>query len=340
MRRHEAGEVDGDAGAAAGGGDSHAAGAGSTTIAVLGPGGVGGLVAGVLARAGDDIVVVAREPTAEAIAERGLSVRSVIFGDFSVRVRACARVGGDDDFDVLVVATKAAGLQAALERIQCEPRLVLPLLNGLDHLALLRERFAPDTVLASAIRVESDRPEPGVIVHTSKFLLIDMATRSPAALGRMQALAQTLEHAGVPTRVTLPVSERSEAQVMWSKLVRLNALACTTSAHDKLLGEIRSTPELRADLVATIEEACAVGRAEGAEDVDPRKALSELERAHDTLGSSMQRDIAAGRPPELDAIPGAILRAAARHGLACPTIERLVLTIAARAGAPAPVVAG
>ena len=127
---------------------------------------------------------------------------------------------------------------------------------------------------------------------------------------------------------------------MWSKLVRLNALACTTSAYDKLLGEIRSTPELRADLVATIEEACAVGRAEGAEDVDPRTALAELELAHDTLGSSMQRDIAAGRPPELDAIPGAVLRAAARHGLACPTIERLVALIAARAGVPAPISIG
>ena len=59
----------------------------------------------------------------------------------------------------------------------------------------------------------------------------------------MAALAETLSAAGIPARVG-----DSEAQVMWSKLVRLNALACTTSAYDKLLGEIRSTPELRADL--------------------------------------------------------------------------------------------
>ena len=313
---------------------------GDMTIAVLGPGGVGGLVAGVLARAGTDVVLVARATTAETIVERGLAVRSVMFGDFNARVRACARLQPNESIDVLIVATKAAGLDSALERIEVEPGLVLPLLNGLDHLQVLRDRFEPDTVLASTIRVESDRPEPGVIVHTSRFLLIDMATHSPAALPRMQALAQTLEQAGIPVRVTLPVSERSEAQVMWSKLVRLNALACTTSAYDVLLGEIRSTPELRADLVATIEEACAVGRAEGAEDVDPRTALAELERAHDTLGSSMQRDIAAGRPPELDAIPGAILRAAARHDLRCPTIERLIVMIAARAGTPAPAVQG
>jgi 2-dehydropantoate 2-reductase len=305
------------------------------TIAVLGPGGVGGLVAGVLERAGAGAVLIARDQAAATIAARGLSVRSVMFGDFNALVRARTSLSSEESVDVLIVATKAAGLRAALERVQCEPRLVLPLLNGLDHLALLRDRFEPATVLASTIRVESDRPEPGVIVHTSRFLLIDMATSSPAALPRMQALARTLEHAGIPVRVTLPVSERSEAQVMWSKLVRLNALACTTSASDKLLGEIRSTPELHADLVGTIEEACAVGRAEGAEDVDPQTALNELERAHDTLGSSMQRDIAAGRLPELDAIPGSILRAGARHGLACPTIERLVATIAARAGVSA-----
>ena len=306
-------------------------------VAVLGPGGVGGLVAGVLARAGTEVIVIARESTSETITERGLTVRSVMFGDLNAPARARARLR--EEVDVLIVATKAAGLESALERIQVEPALVLPLLNGLDHIAVLRRRFRSGSVLAGTIRVEADRPEPGVIVHTSQFLLVDMATHNPSALPGMEALAQVFTDAGVPVRVTLPVSERSEAQVMWSKLVRLNALACTTSAHDKLLGEIRRTPELRADLVGAIEEACAVGRAEGADDVDPQTALAELELAHDTLGSSMQRDIAAGRAPELDAIPGAILRAAARHDLRCPTIERLVVMIAARAGIAAPVVA-
>jgi len=171
-----------------------------------------------------------------------------------------------------------------------------------------------------------------VVVHTSPFLLVSMACSHASVRPAMQQLAAALSQAGVPTHVL-----DSEAQVMWSKLVRLNALACTTSAFDKLLGEIRSTPELRADLIGAIEEGCAVGRAEGAHDVDSATAIAELERAHDTLGSSMQRDIAAGRTPELDAIPGAVLRAAARHGLQCPTIERLVATIAERAQIPVPV---
>ncbi|MGH2902136.1 MAG: ketopantoate reductase family protein [Solirubrobacteraceae bacterium] len=302
-------------------------------IAVLGPGGVGGLIAGLLERAGTPVLVVAREQTAEAIAARGLRIDSVNFGEFVVRPRVVSRL--DQPVDVLIVATKASGLASALERVGGQPKLVLPLLNGLDHLAVLRERFGEDPVLAGTIRVEADRPEPGVVVHTSPFLLVEIASHDPGARASMESLAELLEDAGVSARVGT-----SEAQVMWSKLVRLNALACTTSAYDKLLGEIRSTPELRGALVGAIEEGCAVGRAEGATDVDPNKALGELEQAHATLGSSMQRDIAAGRPPELDAIPGSVLRAAARHGVACPTIERLVGLIAARAGVPLPVVAG
>jgi 2-dehydropantoate 2-reductase len=302
------------------------------TVAILGPGGVGGLLAGALDRAGTEVVVVAREPTAAVIADRGLSVQSVSFGRFLARPRAVSKL--EEPVDALIVATKASGLRTALERIAVEPKLVLPLLNGLDHMAVLRERFSPASVLAGTIRVEADRPAPGEVVHTSPFLLVDMACRDRPASPEVLELANALTSAEIPVRVL-----DSEAQVMWSKLVRLNALACTTSAYDKLLGEIRSTPELRADLVGAIEEGCAVGRAEGAQDVDSAAAVAELETAHDTLGSSMQRDIAAGREPELDAIPGSLLRAAARHGIECPTIERLVAIIAARAGVPLPVIA-
>jgi len=332
-------------------------------LAVLGPGGVGGLLAGVLERAGTEIVVVARPPTVETIVAEGLRVSSVTFGDFVSRPAAVAVL--EEPVDGLIVATKAAGLAAALERIPGEPRVVLPLLNGLDHLAVLRDRFLADSVLAGSIRVEADRPAPAVIVHTSPFLLVEMACRTPTEgvespggppaepfpveprvsaepRGRagMLAIAEALSDASVPVRVGWPLSPRSEAEVMWSKLVRLNGLACTTSAYDLLLGDIRSRPELRRDLVGAIAEGCAVGQAEGALDVDPERAIAELERAHDTLGSSMQRDIAAGREPELDAIPGSVLRAAARHGIPCPTIARLTIMIAERAGIPAPAILG
>jgi 2-dehydropantoate 2-reductase len=289
-------------------------------IAVLGPGGVGGLVAGALARAGNDVTIVAREDTAARIARDGLRVDSVRLGEFAVEPRAVPRLG--EPVDVLVVATKATGLRDALERVATAPRLVVPLLNGLDHLALLRERW-PDRVCAAVIRVESDRPEPGLVVHTSPFLRIDMAGAGPLRAD-VEAAAHVFRSAEIPTVVV-----ESEANVMWGKLVRLNALACTTTAFDEPLGAVRSHPRHRLALEEAVEETAAVARAEGAT-VDPGAVLAELVEWHPGATSSMARDVAAGREPELDAIPGAVLRAAARHGIACPTIEDLVARIRER----------
>ncbi len=297
-------------------------------IAVVGPGGVGGLVAAALARAGEAVTVVAREPTAEVIARDGISVRSVRLGDFTARPEAVARL--DAGGMVVLVATKALGLDAALERVTGEPALVVPLLNGLEHVDTLRRRFGPGRVVSGVIRVESDRPRAGEIVHTSPFLRIDMASDDEALRPALDALAARLEAADIPVKVGA-----SEAQVMWSKLVRLNALACTTSAYDVPLGPIRSTPELADELGACVREAAAVAAAEGAA-IDPRAVLAELGEAHAELGSSMRRDLAAGREPELEAIPGAVLRAGARHGLECPTVARLAGRVAERAGLPAP----
>lgn len=292
-------------------------------IAILGPGGVGGLLAAVLDRAGASVTVIAQESTAERIAEHGIDVRSVRFGELTSRPAVTSRLS--EPVDALIVATKAIGLDEALDRVDAPAGIVLPLLNGLDHLKLLRDRLPLHSVLAGAIRVESDRPSPGVIVHTSEFLRIDVAgPEAPAEA--VASLASALSEAGVPVKL-----RDSEAEVMWGKLVRLNALACTTSAYDVQLGTIRSTPELRDDLIGAIEEGCAVATAEGAS-IEPAAPLAELTAAHATLGSSMQRDIAAGRTPELDAIPGAVLRAAARHGIPCPTVGRLAVAIAARAG--------
>jgi 2-dehydropantoate 2-reductase len=297
-------------------------------IAVLGPGGVGGFIAAALARAGEPAVVVAQEPTAELISRHGIAVRSVRLGDFTAHPDAVPALS--EPADVLIVATKARGLEDALRRIQAEARLVVPLLNGLDHMQVLRERFGAEHVAAGTIRIESDRPEPGQIVQTSPFLRVDLAADDPAAGAGLEPLAAVLERAGVPAEIG-----PSEAQILWSKLVRLNALACTTSAMDRPIGFIRSDPEWRAALTGCIEEAAAVANADGAQ-IDPAARLAELDDAHAELGSSMQRDIAAGREPELDAIPGAVLRAGRRHGIECPTIARLSVQIAQRAGIAPP----
>lgn len=293
-------------------------------VAVLGPGGVGGFVAAALERAGSRVTVVVREETAGAIAADGIGVESVRLGPMRAEPEAVTRL--DRDVDVLVVAVKATGLDEAVGRIDAEPHLVVPMLNGLDHLTALRERFGPRAV-AATIRVESTRTAPARIEQTSPFLLVEMATTNPRMSAAIHAFADILNEAGIPARV-----REHEPDVMWGKLVRLNALALTTTAHDAPLGPIRDDPERRADLEACIRETAAVA-ADGSEQ-DAQATIAELDEAHAELDSSMHRDVSAGREPELDAIAGSVLRAATRHGLTCPTVERLARSISERTGAP------
>jgi 2-dehydropantoate 2-reductase len=297
-----------------------------TRIAVLGPGGVGGFLAAALSHAGEDVTVVGREPTVDRIAAGGIHLTSVLLGEFTARPATTAQLG--DAVDVLFVATKATGLDAALARIHSEPALVVPLLNGLDHMLRLRERFA--SVAAGTIRIEADRREPGVVVQTSPAVRVELASDDPGMNPPLVRLAGTLEAAGVPALVG-----PGEAQILWSKLVRLTALACTTSASDQSIGFIRTDPEWRRTLEACVQEASAVANADGAQ-LDPAGPLRELEASHAELGSSMRREIAAGREPELDAIAGSVLRAGRRRGIECPTIERLSGEVAVRAGIARP----
>lgn len=291
---------------------------------MLGPGGVGGFVAAALARSGEDVTVVAREETAGRIASDGIAVESVLHGDYTARPAAVSRLSSP--VDVLVVATKATGLAPALDRVEnaaVAEAVVVPLLNGFEHLGVLRERLGPG-VAAGTIRIEADRPEPGRVVHTSRFLQVELASDGAVERARLEAIAAALEGADIPARVG-----ESEAQILWSKLARLCALATTTSAADRPIGFIRSDPVWRERLLGAIDEAAAVARAEGA-DIEPPNVLAELESAHEELGSSMQRDIAAGATPELDEIAGAVVRAGASHGIPCPTIQDLIADIEKR----------
>jgi 2-dehydropantoate 2-reductase len=290
------------------------------SFAVVGPGGVGGLVGAVLARAGHDVVYVARPDTAEALNANGIDVQSVEFGDFRTPARAVTRL--DEPVDACVVAVKATALDAALDEVSVTGSgLLLPLLNGVEHMSLLRMRFPPAQVVAGAIRVESTRVASGHIAHTSPFSWIELASDS-APPERVEALAEQLRGAGFSATV-----RPDETGLLWDKLAFLAPLALLTTHAGAPTGVVRQ--ERRADLDALVAEVASVAAADGAP-VDPAKILGMFEMAPAGMKSSMQRDAEAHRPTELDAIGGAVLRAGQRHGIATPVTARLVEEIRAR----------
>jgi 2-dehydropantoate 2-reductase len=268
------------------------------------------------------VVYLARPDTAAALTASGLAVASATFGDFHVPANAVPRLAAP--VDLCVIAVKATALDAALDGVPAQALgagLVLPLLNGVEHMAALRERFPAAQVLAGAIRVESTRVETGRIAHTSPFCAVEVAG-DQVPRTRLETLADQLRAAGFAAAV-----RDREAALLWDKLAFLAPLALLTTGYGATAGEVRG--EHRAALEAVVDEVVAVARAAGAT-VDATAVVGLFDRVPPGMKSSMQRDVEAGRPTELDAIGGAVLRAAARHGVEAPVTTRLVEGLRAR----------
>jgi len=293
-------------------------------VAVLGPGGVGGLLAALLARRGDRVTCLAPPATAAHLAANGLELRSPALGDTREAVEAATRL--DHPVDVCFVTVKAAQLGAAVEAVPAEALgdgLVVPFLNGIDHVAWLRERYPPDQVVAGTIRVESTRVGPGVIEHASPFAVVELAAgKAPRA--RVEELGARLAETGLDVTV-----RDDEATTLWSKLAVLAPIALVTTWTAAPFGEARAGH--RDELAAVTHEIARAARADGVE-LDPAAILAILDQLPDGMRSSMQKDAAAGRPIELDAIGGTILRAADRAGTDAPVTARLVADLQERFG--------
>jgi 2-dehydropantoate 2-reductase len=293
-------------------------------VAVLGPGGIGGLLGALLAREGDDVACLAPPATAAHIAANGLELRSPMLGDAKVAVRAATRLEGP--VDVCFVTVKATQLERAVDAVPADALgngLVVPFLNGVDHLAWLRERYPPEQVVAGTIRIESTRVAPGVIRHDSPFAVVELAA---GRVGRtpVEDLAARLGASGLDVTV-----RDDEAFTLWSKLSILAPIALVTTWQAAPLGEARAAH--RDEAVAIIREIVQAARADGVQ-LDEQIAIRVLDSAPANMKSSMQRDAEAGRPIELDAIGGAVLRAAERAGVDAPVTARLVAELRARDG--------
>ncbi|MGW3413595.1 ketopantoate reductase family protein [Streptomyces sp. NPDC000888] len=291
------------------------------TVAVLGPGGIGGLLAALLSRAGHRVICLAGEETARTLGADGVRVRSGPFGDFMARVEADTELR--EPVDACLIAVKATALDAALERVPVKAPgngLLVPFLNGVEHPAALRERYGPSRVAPAVIRVESTRVAPGLIEHDSPFAEVDLTGET---VGRepLEALAGALAGAGLGTRV-----QDGEAATLWAKMSFLAPLALLTTRYGLPLGDVRTLH--REELTVLVEETAAVSTACGAP-ADPAAALARYDSFPHGTKSSMQRDAEAGRPLELDAIGGALLRAAGRYGVPVPVASELVRELAA-----------
>lgn len=291
-------------------------------LAVLGPGGVGGFLAALMAREGSSVVVLAGHETSSAIAQHGLRLESQRFGDFEIPVETSERL--TKPVEACLITVKATQLGDALGRVPSSALglgLVIPFLNGLEHVDLLRSVYPPRSVVAATIRIETTRARPGLIRHTSPFAAVELAA-SDDNRESVERIAEHMIAAGLDVRV-----RDDELAMLWDKFALLAPMALLTTHERANVGMIRT--KRRTDAIALIGEVAAVAGVDGVT-VDPDAVLRLLDSVPASMESSMQRDQAAGRPLELDALGGALLRRADRAGISVPVTRGLVAELQSR----------
>lgn len=251
-----------------------------------------------------------------------LHLESLLVGNFTVPVEKSASVPSTD---VLWVAVKATQLESAVGSVPESAQIgaVVPLQNGIDHVAWLRERLPHARIIPATIAGEMERIAPGRMVHPSPFLMLNIADTGRELLG---GVAEKLD--------TLHWSCRfvdDEATLLWIKLVFLGPFALATSAAGAPIGGVLSDAHWRQQLENCVREFCAVGMAEGAQ-INVDKVLAAFSIVPKEMRSSMQKDVDRGNPPELDAIGGPVVLGGERRGIPVPVTRELMEAVKRKTG--------
>ncbi len=290
--------------------------------AILGAGAIGGLVGTALASLGEDVTVVVRPERLPSFPGNLLLERPSGSGSITAPAKAVATL--TEPVDVLWIATKTYQLQTALDVVRVVPGCVVPLLNGVDHIAVLAARFGPERVVPATIAVEAERIAPGRFIQRSPFVRLNVAGRGEPLLG---VIVAGLGDLGFNCQFI-----QNEQTLLWSKLCFLGPFALVTSASGLNVGEIFADARWKQRLSSAIAEACAVANASGAE-VDALQLQAVFDGVPPDMRSSMQKDLAAGRQLELDAIGGPIVRGGERYGIDVSTTVELMAAIRSKTGA-------
>jgi len=289
-----------------------------TRIAIYGSGAVGGYFGARLAAAGHDVTFIARGTHLEAIRSHGLRVSSPS-GDLLVHpATATDHPTTVGPVDIVLVGVKATAVQTAAVAIKplLKPTtLVLPLQNGVEAATDLIAELGPLPVIGGLCRIASSITEPGHITHTGIEPTIVIGALDGPTDKRLHQLARIFEQAEISVEVTEDIHN-----ALWEKFLLVAPWGGLGGLTRVAIDVICETPETRQLLEASMTEVVAVATAHGVT-LSPdvlNRSISFLKNLPAGTTPSMQRDIMAGRPSELDAQMGTLLRLGRQLHVATP----------------------
>lgn len=289
-------------------------------ILVLGAGAIGGYYGGRLVEGGVDVTFLVRERRRRQLQERGLVVRSGL-GDIETPVKAVLAEDVREPFDLVLLSAKAYDLDSAVAAItpaMGPQSAVLPLLNGINHMAALSGRFGAARVLGGACGIGAVLDPSGEVRHTGTTEWLTFGEVSGERTARCDELAKAFAR----TKINASVSDNI-MQAMWDKFVMLASLATATTLARANVGEILAAP---AGEWLMLEALGDCERAAGADGHPPtQKALEATRKMLTMRGSaftaSMMRDLVAGGRTEHDHILGDLVRRAEKRGVQVPLLR-------------------
>jgi len=287
-------------------------------IAVMGTGGLGGYFGARLAKAGHDVVFVARGAQLEALRADGLRVQSPL-GDIHLpRVEATAEPAGIDGVDLVLFGVKLWGTVEAAEAVKPLVRGetgVVSFQNGVVKDDILRRILGREAVIGGVSYIAATIAEPGVIRHTGSLQKLVFGEYDGTVSPRVGQFRDACVDAGIDVEI----SDRIE-QTIWEKFVFLVGLSATTSLARTPIGPIRSRPRSRAFLRDVMDEVVKVARAQGvklpADYADDR--LGFVDTVSADMTSSMHQDLERGNRLEVAWLSGDVVERGARLGVPTP----------------------
>lgn len=287
-------------------------------FAIYGSGGLGGYYGARLAQAGHDVAFIARGAHLEAIRKSGLKVLSPL-GDFHLpSPKASSDPADIGPVDVVIVAVKTwqvPEVARAMRPLLGPDTFVVPFLNGVDAPDELARELGAARVIGGLSKVFSQIEAPGVIRHANPGAYIEIGELDGSTSPRVEALREAFAKAGVDTKASTDIRT-----ALWKKLLTVSSWAGLGALARSPMGVIRTLPETHALVDQAMDEGIAVGRKLGYAIADGFKA--ELWSFYAALPAeataSMLRDIMAGKPSELDAWNGAVVRFGKQTGVATP----------------------
>jgi 2-dehydropantoate 2-reductase len=278
------------------------------SIAVVGAGGVGGLLAGMLASAGNDVRMLARGAALAAIRDQGIRLRGpgVELAVPLTRVADDAAALGVADIVIVTVKTwQLAELGPRLAPLVGDHTIVIPTQNGVEASELLGRALGDDRVIGGVALMICWAERPGEIRWIGMQPSLKIGARSPGQRAQVEACAQTLQTGGINVLVTDQIE-----QARWTKLLFIAAYASVGAALRAPAGVVRKDPAARVRLEATMQEGAAVAAARGVA-LPPdavAKAMQRIDSLPEDATASMHRDLLEGRPSELHELIGAVVR--------------------------------